>query len=1425
MTKHFPRYFSILSLVLAILFLAARSEAQTFLVDTGAGTNSQAIILCAPCSPTDQFQNIAGQFTLAQSAAISSVQGWFAGTSGQGRGGKLALIVRVDRNGLPGTAIWSQTYTLPSIANSPGQWVPFAGYNVILAPGTYWLSFEPVVGSGLSYIFPTGAPNPLGNYAAYNSLNTGVTWVSSQQDPPNPAYGIRIVGATFPGIAFGTAARTILQGSVFGLPFTTQDAITGDVGHPGTLQWNIVGPAGASSADGAILANPAANGNFLTAGAYSGTGSTASGGARGVAFATYVNNTGKSQNVQVNAILEGSLFFASGESARVHAAANVYVFDTTQFSNVINNAMNNFGQTAGQFLLGGSALTAGSGADSLPNLAALFPPSALLDTSGPIPVEFLPNGAVSLSIATNDGFTIPNGGTFTLLFDVSAASSGAGSAGQVGQGIADFLSTLKPDVNLFTDFSTGLPISGIAGPAAVVLPPAPVSIVLSPASSTNPIGSAANFTATVTTTGGAVLPNSFVRFTITSGPHAGYSAPVGTDSNGVATLPYTDILGTPGTDTIQASIGTLQSNTAQITWTSPGALDHLTLSPASASIAAGGSQPYTATGFDAFNNSLGDVTSAATFTIAPDGSCLGAICTATVAGLHTVTSTDSTKTAQAALTVTASQTTPVITWPTPAPITFGIALSATQLNATANTPGTFAYTPVAGTVPLAGSQTLALTFTPTDTTNFTTASAQVTLIVNKAAPVITWPTPAAVTFGTALSATQLNATANVAGTFVYSPAAGAIPGAGSQTLSVSFTPTDAVDYAPASAQVTLVVNQGTPVITWPTPAAISFGTALSAAQLNATANVAGTFAYTPAAGAIPGAGSQTLSVSFTPTDTADYAPATAQVTLVVNKATPAITWAAPASITFGTPLSATQLNATANVPGTFVYTPATGTVLGAGSQTLSVSFTPTDAVDYAPASTQVTLVVNKAAPVITWTNPPAITFGSALSATQLNATANVAGIFAYTPAAGAIPGAGSQTLSVSFTPTDAVDYAPASAQVTLVVNKAAPVITWATPAAITFGTALSAAQLNATASVPGTFVYTPPSGTILGAGLQTLSVSFSPTDAADYTSASGSASLLVNKATPTITWATPAPITFGTALTAAQLNATASVPGTFLYSPAAGTVPAVGNDTLSVTFSPTDAADYKTASASVVLLVTGAGKTNPVITWPVPGPITYGTPLSSTQLNATANVAGTFAYSPAAGAILTAGSQALTLTFSPTNTSAYNTVTATVVLLVNQAKPAVLWLPVPIVYGTPLGPLQLDAFAFAPGTLNRLAGTFVYNPPAGTVLAAGDQKLSAVFTPADSVDYQAVNVQATLEVFKATPKVTWLHPASIVAGTPLSSTQLNATANVPGAFVYTPAAGTILRSGTYDLRLTFTPTDTANYQSVKAEVDLTVKSR
>jgi len=80
-----------------------------------------------------------------------------------------------------------------------------------------------------------------------------------------------------------------------------------------------------------------------------------------------------------------------------------------------------------------------------------------------------------------------------------------------------------------------------------------------------------------------------------------------------------------------------------------GSVVSITISPASAVIVAGGSQSYTATGVDAWGNPAGNITPTTTFSIAPDGSCTGAVCTATAAGIHTVTGASGGKTSTASL--------------------------------------------------------------------------------------------------------------------------------------------------------------------------------------------------------------------------------------------------------------------------------------------------------------------------------------------------------------------------------------------------------------------------------------------------------------------------------------------------------------------------------------------------------------------------------------------------------------------------------------------------------------------------------------------------------------------------------------------------------------------------------------------------------
>lgn len=89
------------------------------------------------------------------------------------------------------------------------------------------------------------------------------------------------------------------------------------------------------------------------------------------------------------------------------------------------------------------------------------------------------------------------------------------------------------------------------------------------------------------------------------------------------------------------------------------------------------------------------------------------------------------------------------------------------------------------------------------------------------------------------------------------------------------------NYNPASGQVAITIAQATPVLSWPQPAPVVAGTLLTATQLNATANVAGTFVYSPPLGTVLNE-TQQLSVAFTPADTLNYTGATAAVTMTVQ---------------------------------------------------------------------------------------------------------------------------------------------------------------------------------------------------------------------------------------------------------------------------------------------------------------------------------------------------------------------------------------------------------------------------------------------------------------------------------------------------------------------------------------------------------------
>ena len=313
--------------------------------------------------------------------------------------------------------------------------------------------------------------------------------------------------------------------------------------------------------------------------------------------------------------------------------------------------------------------------------------------------------------------------------------------------------------------------------------------------------------------------------------------------------------------------------------------------------------------------------------------------------------------------------------------------------------------------------------------------------------------------------------------------------------------------------------------------------------------------------------------------------------------------------------------------------------------------------------------------------------------------------------------------------------------------------------------------------------------------------------------------LTINRATPTITWSNPADITYGTGLDNAQLNATASVPGTFTYAPGLGTVLNAGsNQILSVNFTPTDTSNYNSASKSVSINIL---KANQTINFDLIPSKTFGDApfsLSATTLSGLPIIFQILS-GPATisgNTVTINGTGTVTVRASQSGSPNYNVATPVDRSFDVVAANANIAL-------SNLAQTYDGTAKFATATTNPAGKsvTITYSQngaPVTSPINAGAYNVTATI---NDPNFQGTTT-GTLVINKATPVITWNNPANVPSGTALSSTQLNATANVLGSFLYNVPAGIVLSAGTYQLTVIFIPTDVANYNSVAASVSLTV---
>jgi hypothetical protein len=403
-------------------------------------------------------------------------------------------------------------------------------------------------------------------------------------------------------------------------------------------------------------------------------------------------------------------------------------------------------------------------------------------------------------------------------------------------------------------------------------------------------------------------------------------------------------------------------------------------------------------------------------------------------------------------------------------------------------------------------------------------------------------------------------------------------------------------------------------------------------------------------------------------DAAD-APISASGDLTVNPAVATLSLGGLVFTYDGTPHAATVTTSPAGLAGVSVtYTlnnVAVAAPTAAGSYAVTAALNDPN---YAATTVQGTLVIDRAVPVVTWANPADITYGTTLGAAQLDASASVPGTFAYTPVASALLNAGQgQELSVTFTPSDPIDYTSPTvkaainvipAPLTITVNHATKVYGQPNPA---FGVTYSGfVGSDTAASLGGALTFS--TAATSASDVDSYDVTAGGLSSSNYAITYAKGSLGITPADQTITWSTPADITYGTALGLAQLNATVTVAGpapagALTYDRGGGTILNAGNGQ-SLTVVAAATRDYGQASATVSINIL---KATPTITWSDPADMMAGTPLGAAQLDATASVAGTFTYTPAAGTLLNEGkSQALTATFNPADPADFIPVTVTV---------------------------------------------------------------------------------------------------------------------------------------------------------------------
>ncbi len=307
------------------------------------------------------------------------------------------------------------------------------------------------------------------------------------------------------------------------------------------------------------------------------------------------------------------------------------------------------------------------------------------------------------------------------------------------------------------------------------------------------------------------------------------------------------------------------------------------------------------------------------------------------------------------------------------------------------------------------------------------------------------------------------------------------------------------------------------------------------------------------------------------------------------------------------------------------------------------------------------------------------------------------------------------------------------------------------------------------------------------------------------------------------------------------------LPGTLTYSPAAGTYPPVGTDTLHVSFTP-QAGGVAPADTSVSLVVnppSPAVQTR--VLWPAPAPVSVGTALDSTQLNARAvatasPVAVDLRDAARVNAFFNDGTEYRATGFDGQNEAySYQQLGST---LHYQGASFALGAPdvqnaasnntirVPSGNYTALqligaasqaSPGQIFQLQYADGTTTQqtmdLSSWTATSTYANETVVAVTNRLNLSDGGQRSAQARVYGYTLPVDASRMLVSITLPpNPAVVILGAALST---GADVPVDGTFAYSPAAGTVLAQGTTALHVDFSPADAADFTPAQGDTSIT----